>query len=153
MPTETATYIDELDETKPAGSESPSEGDDHLRLIKDVLKNTLPNLSGAMTKTDSELNNVRPVGGLRVSISGAAISAQDDFVIAMTAVRDSLGTYTITHSLGSLDTVLSVVARYTGTIFVRYTAKDVNSYTIAFNDSSGAAVDPVQFECILVDFS
>lgn len=42
MGLETGTYISDLTPTWPTGSESKSQGDDHLRLIKSVLKNTLP---------------------------------------------------------------------------------------------------------------
>ena len=48
MGIEVATYISGLDENNPAGSDNISEGDDHLKLIKSVLKNTLPNADEAM---------------------------------------------------------------------------------------------------------
>ena len=41
MPLETGTYIDDLLNTNPPGTDQQSEGDDHLRLIKDVLQNSL----------------------------------------------------------------------------------------------------------------
>lgn len=56
MATESATYIDGLDSSKPAGTESPAEGDDHLRLIKSTIKATFPNLTGAVNATQAELN-------------------------------------------------------------------------------------------------
>ena len=43
MTVETATYVSGLNANYPPGSDTISEGDDHIRLIKDVLKNTLPN--------------------------------------------------------------------------------------------------------------
>lgn len=58
MGLEVATYIDELVATNPiGGSDNVSQGDDHIRLIKSVLQATLPNLSGAMTLTDAQLND------------------------------------------------------------------------------------------------
>jgi len=42
MALESATYIDGLVITNPTGSDSISQGDDHIRLIKKVLKNTFP---------------------------------------------------------------------------------------------------------------
>tara|TARA_R110000824_G_scaffold159936_2_gene334540 strand:- start:273 stop:857 length:585 start_codon:yes stop_codon:yes gene_type:complete len=45
MALESATYIDGLVITNPAGSDSISQGDDHIRLIKKVLKNTFPDAS------------------------------------------------------------------------------------------------------------
>lgn len=48
MALESATYISGLVATNPPGSDSISQGDDHLRLIKTVLKNTLPNADEAI---------------------------------------------------------------------------------------------------------
>lgn len=47
MPLETGTYVQDLDAANPAGSDDISLGDNHLRLIKSVLKTTLPNASKA----------------------------------------------------------------------------------------------------------
>jgi hypothetical protein len=47
MALESATYISGLVDTNPSGSDSISQGDDHLRLIKDVLKNSLPDVDQA----------------------------------------------------------------------------------------------------------
>jgi len=46
MPLESATYIGDLNIANPAGADSKSQGDDHLRLIKSVLKNTFPSNVG-----------------------------------------------------------------------------------------------------------
>ena len=47
MALETGTYVDDLVITNPTGSDSISVGDDHIRLIKKVLKNTFPNADSA----------------------------------------------------------------------------------------------------------
>jgi len=47
MGLETASYINQLDETFPGSSDQVSQGDDHLRLIKSVLKTQFPNLGNA----------------------------------------------------------------------------------------------------------
>ncbi len=49
MALESASYIDGLVTTNPTGSDSISQGDDHIRLIKTVLKNSLPNVTTATT--------------------------------------------------------------------------------------------------------
>jgi hypothetical protein len=41
MSLESGTYIDDLVVTNPTGTDAKSQGDDHLRLIKSVLKNSL----------------------------------------------------------------------------------------------------------------
>lgn len=47
MSLESATFIDDLDTANPASSDSKSQGDDHLRLIKLVLKNSIKRVSRA----------------------------------------------------------------------------------------------------------
>ena len=56
MGLETGTYLDALVPTNPASTDGLAQADDHLRLLKITLKNTLPNLSGAVTATQAELN-------------------------------------------------------------------------------------------------
>jgi len=57
MGLETGTYLDDLVATNPVNAtDSVSEGDDHIRLIKSVLLATFPNLMGAMTASEAELN-------------------------------------------------------------------------------------------------
>jgi len=58
MPLESATYIGSLNSSNPQASDAMSQGDDHIRLIKAVLKSTFPNLTGAVTPTQDELNDV-----------------------------------------------------------------------------------------------
>lgn len=54
--TESATYIADLDATLPAAATSPISADDHIRLLKSVLRASFPNISGAVTASDAELN-------------------------------------------------------------------------------------------------
>jgi len=56
MGLETGTYIDSLNSSNPTAGDAVSQGDDHLRLIKSTVKATFPNLSGAVTSTQAELN-------------------------------------------------------------------------------------------------
>lgn len=56
MSLESATYINGLVEANPLGSDPLSDADGHLRLIKAVLKTTFPNISGAVTVSQSDLN-------------------------------------------------------------------------------------------------
>ena len=58
-------YIDDLVSTNPAAGDNVSEGDDHIRGIKNVLKTTFPNIDGAVTPTDTEINYV---GGVTSAI-------------------------------------------------------------------------------------
>lgn len=58
MALETGTYISDLVATNPAAGDSPSQGDDHLRLLKALLLATFPGITGAVTPTHTELNYV-----------------------------------------------------------------------------------------------
>jgi hypothetical protein len=84
MPIESATYINELNPAYPQAGDDPRVGDDHFRLIKDVLVTTCPNIGGAITATHTELNYVDGVTSAiqtqldnraRVYLSGATASA------------------------------------------------------------------------------
>ena len=57
MALESASYISQLVATYPLGSDTKSQGDDHLRLIKNVLKTQFASLGeAAVTTTAEELN-------------------------------------------------------------------------------------------------
>ena len=56
MPLETATTIDQLNPNYPLGTDTISDADDHLRLIKSALKNTFPALTGSTNITSTSLD-------------------------------------------------------------------------------------------------
>lgn len=51
-------YIDSLDDTYPAGGDDLVEGDNHIRGVKNCLLNTFANITGAVTATHTELNQL-----------------------------------------------------------------------------------------------
>ena len=56
-------YINNLDEANPVGgTDIISAGDDHIRGIKNVLKNTFANITGAILRTQAQINEPLPVG-------------------------------------------------------------------------------------------
>ncbi len=57
MPVETATYISDLNSSYPQGTDAQAEGDNHLRLLKAVLKATFPSVTGAVTGSHTDINN------------------------------------------------------------------------------------------------
>ncbi|XUA17738.1 phage baseplate protein [Citrobacter sp. OP27] len=57
MPQEQATVISELQPDWPLGTDPESQGDDHIRMIKQVIQNTFPALNGVVTGTPTKLNN------------------------------------------------------------------------------------------------
>lgn len=58
MALEAASYVAGLNTANPTAADPIAEGDNHIRLIKSVLKNTFPNLSAAMTADATELNKL-----------------------------------------------------------------------------------------------
>lgn len=65
MPLESASYLNQLEVSNPASTDAMAQADDHLRLIKSVLKNTFPNINGPVTSTPAELNDAK---GLRTDV-------------------------------------------------------------------------------------
>lgn len=58
MPLETADYINGLNAANPTGTDQIAEGDNHIRLIKQAIRNTFPNISGEVTLSHSDLNGI-----------------------------------------------------------------------------------------------
>ena len=59
MTVESASYISQLNTANPGASDNISEGDDHLRLIKTVLKTQFPNTgTAAVTQTSAQMNKL-----------------------------------------------------------------------------------------------
>jgi hypothetical protein len=75
MALESATYVSGLVDTNPAGSDSISQGDDHLKLIKSVLQSTLPNANAALNgvHTGAVAPTSTSAGQLWFDTSGAGV--------------------------------------------------------------------------------
>lgn len=58
-------YISDLTETNPTATDNKSQGDDHIRGLKNVIKNTLPNVTGAVTATQADINQLTGAEMLR----------------------------------------------------------------------------------------
>jgi hypothetical protein len=56
MALEVATTINQLDPANPTSVDPKSQGDDHLRLLKSVLKATFPNVTGVVNASHTELS-------------------------------------------------------------------------------------------------
>ena len=70
MALETGTFISDLVATNPVGSDPLAFADDHLRLVKSTIKNTFPNISGAVTKTHTQINTAVDQAGTAVQRAG-----------------------------------------------------------------------------------
>jgi len=58
MALETASYINGLVATNPTATDTVAQADDHIRLIKAAIKATFPNVTGAITATQAEVNTL-----------------------------------------------------------------------------------------------
>lgn len=86
MALETGTFISDLVPTNPVGSDPLAFADDHLRLLKGTIKNTFPNISGAVSKTHTQLNNTvdqsRTVTGTGSLTGGGDLTANRTLDVA-----------------------------------------------------------------------
>lgn len=62
MALESAQYVNQLNASNPLSTDTVSQADDHLRLIKAALVATFPNLNAPVTATASQLNVPIPPG-------------------------------------------------------------------------------------------
>lgn len=105
MALETATYISDLVSTNPTTSDNVSQGDDHIKLLKAVLKTSFPGISGAVTASHSELN---VLDGITASTSELNIL---DGVTATAAELNVLdGITATTAELNTLDGITASAA-------------------------------------------
>jgi hypothetical protein len=107
MALESATYISQLNTANPAPTDLLAQGDDHIRLIKAVLKATFPNINGPVSATDEDINTtvsliaggaggLTPTGGI-IAWYGSAASVPAGWHVCdgTTGIARSDGTGTI----------------------------------------------------------
>ena len=83
MALETGSYVSDLVQTNPTGTDPKSQGDDHLRLIKQVLRNTFPDADAAFLTKDAVSKTLdQTITGLKTLSSSQTriISAPGDTV-------------------------------------------------------------------------
>ena len=96
MGIETADYISELVDTNPVVGDPVGEGDDHLRLIKTVLKTQFSGLAGttAIASSEAELNynNITTLGTAEaskvVTTDGSSVTNFADKVVQRPEIKD-----------------------------------------------------------------
>lgn len=95
MSLETGTYISDLVSTNPTSTDPKSQGDDHIRLIKSLIKATFANITGAVTVTHTQLNTVID----RVLRAGDIMTGTHDFTgAAVTVAAPSAGSNPVTKT-------------------------------------------------------
>lgn len=92
MALESTTYIDGLVATNPTGTDPRSQGDDHIRLVKSAVKATLPNLTGAVTSTHTELNLLDGVTATTTELNYNDVPTLGTVESSKTVTADAVGT-------------------------------------------------------------
>jgi hypothetical protein len=90
MPVESGDYIDDLDITQPADSEAKKFGAGYFRFLKKVIKQSFPNVTGAITATHTVINTLTDffsISGTTVTITSTDADAAAAPVIEL--YRDS----------------------------------------------------------------
>lgn len=149
MTVETASYISQLDTTLPTAADLISEGDDHIRLTKTVLKTQFPNFgTSAVTATAAELNfSVGVTSGIqsqlnaRAQKSGDTYTGTHNFTGATVQLSGStaIGSVTATE-IGYLSGVTSAIQ----TQFGARSLKAGDTYSGAHNFTSATVTVPTQ---------
>ena len=95
--TGTSVFIDALNKTNPANGDELQYQDDHTRGIKNVLINTFPNVTGALTVTQGVLNDIPLPNGVQMLFRLTAapagwtfVGSLDDYLVGITGT-ESLG--------------------------------------------------------------
>jgi hypothetical protein len=72
MGLETFSYISSLVQTNPLGSDSKSEGDNHIRGIKQCVYDSFPNIGGEVTATHTNINEAIITAQTAAEVSASA---------------------------------------------------------------------------------
>ena len=116
MPLESADFVAQLESDNPAGTDPRSQGDDHIRLIKAVLKKTFPTASGPVTfdfvkniaiTPPTPYNIVDADNGATLNVSG---STEGTYRVGLPANPDTGFKVTIRNNL-SINFIIEVFGR------------------------------------------
>jgi hypothetical protein len=107
MGLESANYISDLNTSNPAATDAKSQGDDHLRLIKSVLKNTFAGFSGMVIVTGTEAQG-STVNDYTVTVSPAPSAYKASMLVVFKATHTCSGSCTIQVNALGTKTLLNV---------------------------------------------
>lgn len=113
----TVNFISDLNPLNPAEGDLAKDGDNHIRLIKTAVKQTFPNITGAVTATQSDLNTRLVPSGVILMWSGSIASIPSGWFLCNGAngtpdLRDRFvvgagSTYTVGATGGAATVVLA----------------------------------------------
>ena len=111
MPVETATYISQLSATNPLGTDPISQGDDQIRLVKEVLQAQFTSLgAAAVTATAAEVNLIDGYTGTTAELNTLDVTTQGTSEASKVLTADASGDVTIADGAYDFD-----VASHDGT--------------------------------------
>jgi hypothetical protein len=101
MPLETATFINDLTITNPTSADPKSQGDDHIRLVKSAVKNSLPGFTGVILGAGTETQGAS-VNEFVVTLSPAPAAYTANTILAFKATHTNTAACTL--QIGALGT-------------------------------------------------
>ena len=107
----TANFINGLNINNPASTDGIQDADNHLRLIKSAIKNTFPNIAGAVNATHTELNTVADGGTAATAttlVNADRMVMNDDGTMVQVALSDL-----ITYLASNLSVTSSMITNGT----------------------------------------
>ena len=111
MGVETATYISQLSATNPLGTDPISQGDDQIRLVKEVLQAKFTSLgAAAVTATAAEVNLIDGYTGTTAELNTLDVTTQGTSEASKVLTADASGDVTIADGAYDFD-----VASHDGT--------------------------------------
>lgn len=94
MALESGSYLADLNTANPAGTDPKSQGDDHIRLLKSVLKNSFAGFPGAVVVTGAEAQGAT-VDDYVVTVSPAPAAYSASTVVVFKATHANTGAATL----------------------------------------------------------
>tara|TARA_R110000824_G_scaffold116661_2_gene268233 strand:+ start:129 stop:995 length:867 start_codon:yes stop_codon:yes gene_type:complete len=111
MGVETATYISQLSATNPLGTDPISQGDDQIRLVKEVLQAQFTSLgAAAVTASAAEVNLIDGYTGTTAELNTLDVTTQGTSEVSKVLTADASGDVTIADGAYDFD-----VASHDGT--------------------------------------
>jgi len=99
-----ATNISELNASLPAAGDSRTEGDNHIRSVKNAVKTTFANITGAVTSTHTELNYLDgSTPGTAVPSTALVVDSNKDITLGTGDITATNATFTGTSTITTAD--------------------------------------------------
>lgn len=144
MALETATYIDSLNVNNPVATDPLSQADEHIRLLKSTIKATFPNITGAVTSTQAELDIKTAIttNGSTPSLASGITGAEVKSLIGVVepAVTTNGSTPSLASGITAAEVRSLIGAQATDTALTKLDVYPVGSVYISVLSTSPASL-------------